>query len=87
LAGRPVRRRAARLGDDEVARLNDLFYLLMVDECGLSPADAARVLGHRITRSGRNIRLRPVRPHATRAGVLALLVREIENARPDAGRA
>ena len=71
---RPVRRRAATLTAEDAARLNDLLYVLLVDELGQSPADAVRVLSCRANRGHRNRRVAPLRAVASRRGVLAVLL-------------
>lgn len=67
------RRRGERLSGPSVRRANDFLYELLVDGLGLSPADARRVLGRRVSDRRRRDRRARVAPLADRYGVLACL--------------
>ena len=80
-SGAFVRRRRRALDDGRAARIRDLIYLLLVDDSGLSPADAELVLSapRRPSRRGLNKRLVPARAalSGVPGGALAALLAEV----------
>jgi hypothetical protein len=84
-----LRRRRRTLDGGRAARIRDLIYLLLVDDSGLSPADAELVLSAPwpSSRQGRNDRLRPARSalSGVQGGALAALLAEVGAAADDAG--